>query len=142
METLRLYALSFVGLPYKWGGDNPLTGFDCSGLIQELLASVGKDLPGDQTAQMLFDHFSKNGKWNHYACGSLAFFGKDALHITHVSMLIDQHRVVEATGQGMRISTIEEAKANNAVVRIRLLKDRKDLIAIIRPDYQPTIGEL
>ena len=35
------YAYSFLGTPYRWGGDDPLTGIDCSGLALEVLKAAG-----------------------------------------------------------------------------------------------------
>jgi cell wall-associated NlpC family hydrolase len=134
MNILYDYAMSFVGLPYKWGGDNALTGFDCSGLVQEILASAGVDPRGDQTAQELFDHF-KHGQWNVHALGSLAFYGKDAASITHVAFMIDPYRVIEAGGGDSTTTTRSVAEEKNATVRMRHISHRRDLIAIIRPDY-------
>lgn len=141
MDILRGYAMSFLGTPYIFGGPNRLTGIDCSGFVQELLASVGLDPPGDQNAQGLFDHFSVNGEWNRHTMGSLAFFGKDAKNITHVAMLLDQYRIIEAGGGRADTTTLDAAKARGAMVRIRLLKFRTDLVAVIRPRYT-TIGSL
>ena len=33
-ETVMKEALKYEGQPYAWGGLNPKTGFDCSGLVQ------------------------------------------------------------------------------------------------------------
>lgn len=135
MEILRNYAIQFVGRPYRWGGDDPMQGFDCSGFIQELLASVGLDPSGDQTAQSLFNHFEKNARWNEHECGALVFFGESVLKITHVAMMIDRYRIVEAGGGGSKTTSEEAASAQNAYIRVRHLKGRKDVVAIIRPWY-------
>lgn len=135
VELLKAYALSFLGTPYKFGGANRLTGLDCSEFVQELLRSVGMDPPGDQTAQALFDHFSQKGDWGKTQAGALAFFGKDAKSITHVAMLLDQYRIIEAGGGDSTTSSLQDAQQKGAMVRIRLLKFRKDLVAVIRPQY-------
>lgn len=135
MELLRDYALQFVGTPYLWAGDDPIYGYDCSGFVQELLASVGIDPPGDQTAQGLYDHFEKNGQYNVYGLGALAFYGKDAKHVIHVAMMLDPYRIIEAGGGGSKITSKEEAAKANAYIRIRLLKNRSDFIVAIKPRY-------
>lgn len=142
MNLLAAYAFSFLGTFYKFGGNNKLEGLDCSGLVVELLKSTGEPLPyADMSAQMLFDHFSQNGEYNRYQIGALAFYGKSATEITHVGMLLDPYRMIEA-GRGDRLTlTLEDARAKGAVVRIRPVKRRKDLVAVIRPKYA-TINQI
>src|SRR5262245_53350250 len=38
-------ALGERGIPYRWGGTSPATGFDCSGLVHWVYARLGVDLP-------------------------------------------------------------------------------------------------
>ena len=44
-------AKRYLGIPYKWGGTDPDSGLDCSGLVQRVYGDMGFDLPrvsGDQ----------------------------------------------------------------------------------------------
>ena len=65
METQRELAIKVAwrmwGGPYLWGGDDPMEGFDCSGLCVEILKSVGI-LPrnGDWNAHGLYRLFEDN----------------------------------------------------------------------------------
>jgi len=135
MNILRDYAMQFVGVPYRWAGDDPMAGYDCSGFIQELLASVGLDPPGDQTAQGLFDHYDRIGERSPAPnIGVLTFYGESVSKIVHVAMLIDPYRIVEAGSGGHLTNSEEAAIKHNAYVRVRHLIQRKP-IAMRKPRY-------
>lgn len=137
MLLLRDYALKFVGIPYKWGGTHPLEGYDCSGLVQEILASAGEDPPGDQSAQALYDYYQRgNASIDKWAMGSLAFFGESVTKITHVAFCLDQYRMIEAGGGDRGVRFPEDAISRGAMVRIRLIRNRQDLVAVLRPYYR------
>jgi cell wall-associated NlpC family hydrolase len=133
MNFLIQYALSFIGVPYKWGGENPISGFDCSGLVQELLKSVGMDPLGDQTAQGLYNAFSHCPK--ELGQGALCFYGESLSKITHVAFMIDSSRVIEAGGGGSKTNTKEDAALAGAFVRLRPFKHRKDFVGAVKPIY-------
>lgn len=138
MILLTSVALSLLNTPYKWAGKSPMEGLDCSGLVQILLKSAGEDLPGDQRAQDYFNWFSESGRGEYGAlkCGALVFFGKSASQITHVGMLLDQYRFIEAGGGDSTTLTVSDAIAKRAFVRISVLSSRKDVVSIIRPRYR------
>lgn len=141
MDLLIQYALRFVGVPYKWGGSNPITGLDCSGFVQQILASAGIDPPGDQTAQALYNYFCESGTFNTYSAGALAFYGQNVNKIIHVGFMIDQYRIIEAGGGDSTTRTKEDAALKDAFVRVRLVKHRKDFLLTLKPKYL-TIGML
>lgn len=136
LEMLKATALSFLGKPYVWGGDDPINGFDCSGLVQEILASVGMDPKGDQTAQGIYDIFNPIGTPLERGLGALAFYGKSIKEITHIAMLLDEEHIIEAGGGGSKTLTAQDAIRQNAFVRIRRVDNRSDLVAIVMPPYE------
>jgi cell wall-associated NlpC family hydrolase len=134
-HVLEIVALSFVGAPYRWGGENPMGGFDCSGLAQEILRAVGMDPPGDQTAQMLYDHFKTRSDTNVRQFGALTFYGTGLSRISHVGFMIDDVHMIEAGGGGSSTIDIDAAIRQNAFVRIRPFNARKDLLDVLNPRY-------
>jgi len=132
IEVACDYAMQFAGTPYIWGGNNPLEGFDCSGFAQEILAAMGLDPRGDQTAQMLYDHFIEEGIEMEPQRGCLAFFGEEE-RITHVAFCLSEDQMIEAGGGGRACKDEESAAAHGAYVRVRALDARSDLVACIYP---------
>jgi cell wall-associated NlpC family hydrolase len=134
-ELLFLYAMQFVGKPYIWGGDDPVKGFDCSGLVQELLHSVGL-LPDktDRNAQGLFDLFHHQPT-TFARFGSLLFFGKSPKEVTHVGFALDERNMLEAGGGGSKTLTAEDAAKQNAYIRMRPISRRGDLVGALHPTY-------
>jgi cell wall-associated NlpC family hydrolase len=131
VPMIAAYLMSFIGLPYFYGGNNPLTGFDCSGLVCEGLRAHGL-LYADMTAQGLYDFFISKGKRSQLAMDSLLFFGESRSKITHVSIALNEHTMIEAGGGNETTTTLSAAKAANAFVRVRPITYRKDLVAVLK----------
>jgi len=132
IKHMLTYAQSLLGAPYIWGGNGPF--FDCSGFVQEVLASVGVDPAGDQTAQALYDT-CKAREWpSQFAHGSLLFYGKSRDKITHVAILLNDSLMIEAGGGDSSTLTLEDAIKKGAMVRQRPI--RKNFIAVLKPQFQ------
>ncbi len=77
------YALTLEGRPYRYGGREPRTGFDCSGLVNHVMNKFGIELSGPsyslegrgknimpeqaRPGDLLFFRRTKNGKVYHVA---------------------------------------------------------------------------
>lgn len=135
LEIMLLVATRFVGLPYIWGSDNALVGFDCSGYVCELLQSIGI-VPSHyrNNAQGLYVKFKTEGEPKAES-GALAFYGKSVDAVTHVAMLLSPHLIIEAGGGDSKAVDMASAIKEKAYVRVRPLNHRSDLVAIMRPKY-------
>lgn len=135
-QVVEQYALSYLGTPYIWGGNNR-NGIDCSGFICALLRASGKiSYDTDLTGQGIY-HRAKALSENNVeiSFGSLAFFGPALNEINHVAYLIDEKNkmMIHAAG-GDSTSHAKVTDANiikMPEVRINALSYRKDLVAII-----------
>ncbi|MEZ5454581.1 MAG: C40 family peptidase [Lysobacteraceae bacterium] len=91
-------ALSLVGTPYRYGGNTPESGFDCSGLIgyvfQHSLALV---LP--RTTSALFQAAGERISASELRTGDLVFFGS-ARQVSHAGIYVGESRFVHAPSSG------------------------------------------
>lgn len=138
-EEFRDYLLRFLHIPYRWGGSNPLTGLDCSGLTQLALDYLAIDPPGDQSADGLYRHFRTEGRGTIVTVadlGTLVFYGKPE-KVTHVAVALDAVRMVEAGGGGSATTTVAIAAQQGAYVKVSRIARRADRVAMITPSALP-----
>ena len=103
LEIERQYvvrtAQSMIGKPYRYGGDSPSRGFDCSGLVQYSHRVAGIDVPRTSTQQ----HRSARAIALHdLQPGDLLFFriqGKTG----HVGIYLGEGRFVHAPSSGKHV---------------------------------------
>lgn len=136
MKILYDLAMQHLLIPYVYGGKIPIVGLDCSGLVCELLHAVGAFPSLEANAQGIHDYFITRSTKSEVGLGALAFYGKSEKEISHVGMLLDTHMMIEAGHGDSSTTSIEIAKSRGAYVRLRPFNYRKDLVTILRPDYQ------
>ena len=140
-EEFRAYLMTFLNIPYRWGGANPLQGLDCGGFVQLGLDYLLIDPPGDQTADGLLRHFVPRSDQVQTAdLGTLLFFGdlgRAPPRATHVAIALDRLRVIEAGGGDSSTLTLERAAAQGAYVKVSRIARRRDLICMLRPHALP-----
>ncbi len=98
-------AMQYLGIPYKWGGASPVTGFDCSGLVQYVYAQVGISLPHYTVSQWNFPGAVPVRK-NQLQPGDLVFFNG----LDHVGIYIGYGDFIDAphTGASVEIDSLSE----------------------------------
>jgi len=104
-QEVVLRAMSFIGVRYKWGGDSPDTGFDCSGLIRYVYAQVtGRTLPGNA------QEISRAGATvdrSELQPGDLVFFNTLRKPFSHVGIYLGDSRFVHAPSRGGQVEIVD-----------------------------------
>ncbi|MGP1666650.1 MAG: C40 family peptidase, partial [Rhodanobacter sp.] len=92
-------AIALVGTPYRWGGNTPSSGFDCSGLVDYIYrTSTGIKLPRTSHAMAAMDT-TKVKRMQQLASGDLVFFAIGGA-ISHVGVYVGKGRFVHAPNSG------------------------------------------
>jgi len=100
-RSVARYARHLLGVPYRYGGTSPRTGFDCSGFVRYVYSHFGISLAHSSFADMIRGHRVLGG---HLEPGDLVFFDGGG----HVGIYVGSGRFVHAphTGTVVRISTM------------------------------------
>ncbi len=133
-EMIR-HAYKHHGVPYQWGGDGLSTGLDCSGFVRCVLQEFELLPDGDYDAQMLLEHYS-DYKTRRMKPGNLIFFGDNDSSITHVGILIDHMRMIDASKGNSRTKSLGTALSRGAGVRVAMLNSRANRVAVVDPFAQ------
>jgi cell wall-associated NlpC family hydrolase len=97
-NAVLMRAISLVGTPYRYGGNTPEGGFDCSGLVNYVYRDM-LDLSLPRTSRDLAAYQGPRIPPGRLATADLVFFGKgDA--VTHVGIYVGEGRFVHAPSSG------------------------------------------
>lgn len=148
LKIAERVAYSHLGRPYVWGGDSALEGFDCSGLVIEILKSVGiLPLTGDWTAKGLWVHFQDCVTVTPQL-GCLVFWGDP---IRHVEFCLTNRLSLGASGGGSAntpppptgdpvldrlnrvLFLLEGSGDDDAYIKIRPFNSRPGVVGFVDP---------
>jgi cell wall-associated NlpC family hydrolase len=90
-----------MGIPYKWGGATPETGFDCSGFVQYVFRqATGLLLPRSS-----FDQIRQGAAVarDQLQPGDLVFFNTMRATASHVGIYIGENRFIHSPSRGKSV---------------------------------------
>jgi peptidoglycan DL-endopeptidase CwlO len=94
-----------VGVPYRWGGASPDSGFDCSGLVYWAYGQVGIAVPHSSYA--LYD-FGRKVSRSQLKAGDVLFFSG----LGHVGLYLGKDRMVHAPETGRNVEVVRLARSH------------------------------
>ncbi|MES3018630.1 MAG: C40 family peptidase [Bacteroidota bacterium] len=116
-------AMFYLNAPYLWGGKS-VFGIDCSGLTQMVFRQFGIKLKRDAYQQA--EQGDLVGFLQECRAGDLAFFDNEEGRIVHVGIMLDNERIIHASGR-VRIDAIDNqgiyaAELNRYTHKLRIIK--------------------
>jgi hypothetical protein len=122
----------YIGTPYRYGGDSPRTGFDCSGFVQYVYSQQGVGLPRT-SRQMAGSGVAVDPSRRSLAVGDLMLFAQGG-RISHVAIYAGNGRFIHSSssGNGVRYDDLDTKRgqwfANHMVAARRVAGDGRILV--------------
>lgn len=120
-QEILINAMSLTGIKYKYGGNSPETGFDCSGFVRYVFQNaVNLALP--PTARAI-SQIGQNIKKDELQPGDLVFFNTLKSAYSHVGIYLGDNKFIHApsAGKTVRIENMQSdywAKRFNGAQRL------------------------
>lgn len=116
-RDLAIHAVGLVGTPYRWGGNTPQGGFDCSGLIGYVYRSRVGVAPPRTVAQLAA--FGAAVDADDRRSGDLVLFGRG--RPTHAGIYVGDGRFVHAPSAGgeVRVDPLDAGYWSRQATRYR-----------------------
>lgn len=122
IEVQRLldYATSLLGTRYRWAGESPETGFDCSGFVKHVFGRFGVYLPHSADAQ---SYYGVPVSRYELKPGDLLFFCTEGYGIDHVGIYLGEGRFIHASSSRgcVRCNSLYESYWSSHFVTARRL---------------------
>ena len=101
---LLLQAMSLLGVAYRFGGNSPVSGLDCSGFVRYVFQkSLKVNLPRT-SAEMA--HIGKPVDKSELVAGDLVFFNTRGFAYSHVGMYMGNGKFIHAPRTGRNIEVV------------------------------------
>lgn len=97
-NSVLMRAIGLVGTPYRYGGNTPESGFDCSGLVAYVYREM-LDLKLPRTSRELAAVQGPKIAPERLTTGDLVFFGTRG-NVSHVGIYVGEGRFVHAPSTG------------------------------------------
>jgi cell wall-associated NlpC family hydrolase len=109
-------ATRYLGVPYRWGGSSPSTGFDCSGFVMYLYRQVGVSLPHNAAMQYRHGRAVSRGSLRR---GDIVFFNG----LGHNGVYLGGGRFIHSPSSGdvVKVSRLGEGWYSSRYVGARRL---------------------
>jgi NlpC/P60 family protein len=92
-------AEQFLGVPYKWGGSSPASGFDCSGYVKYVYGKQGVQLPRTSREQAGAG-VKVTPRIASLRQGDLMLFAESRKPISHVAIYAGAGRIIHSSSSG------------------------------------------
>ncbi len=107
-QEITDYARKFVGTTYKYAGQSPGTGFDCSGFTSYVMKGFGVTLSPASAAQSTT---GRKVSLDRVLPGDLLFFGDSEKKIQHVGLVVKRDKngitcVHSTTSRGVIVENV------------------------------------
>ncbi|MEW6447232.1 MAG: LysM peptidoglycan-binding domain-containing protein [Bacillota bacterium] len=124
VQELLSYARSLLGTRYRWAGESPATGFDCSGFTKHVFGRFGIQLPHSAVAQNSCGIAVKRGE---IAPGDILLFQTCGSGIDHAVIYCGDDRFIHASSRGgcVRMDSLKEHYWDTHFVSARRLLKTK-----------------
>jgi hypothetical protein len=122
-SKLVVSSMSFLGVPYRAGGTNINTGFDCSGFVRAIFEqSVGLILPRKASDQA---KVTESIERTELKPGDLVFFNTMKQAFSHVGIYVGDHKFIHSPrpGYGVRVEDMRQAYWERRYNGARRVKD-------------------
>ncbi|MCC6712290.1 MAG: LysM peptidoglycan-binding domain-containing protein [Candidatus Dadabacteria bacterium] len=101
-ESIIQVAKKYLGAPYKFGGNDFITGIDCSGYVKKVFSRFNVNLP--RTARDIYYRSGKSVKRDELDTGDLVFFITYAKYPSHVGIYMGNDEFIHASSASRKVT--------------------------------------